>query len=155
MADAARDLIDEARTWGTLSPFIPGDIVIGDQTLSLRHASAASVYFDILNFGDRGKGHASALLDRLLRLADKHGVEIVGTAKPFGRVRGLNKTQLLSWYRRHGFSSRNDMIVYKPQKPQQEHKAKVSYAVSKPHPSNRETLKLGSRMREISISRSR
>jgi len=53
----------------------------------------------------RGRGVASQVLAKLCALADKHGVIIGGTAKPFGSPPGLNKTALLGWYRRAGFTA--------------------------------------------------
>ncbi|MFN9114349.1 MAG: hypothetical protein ACK5XN_30165 [Bacteroidota bacterium] len=53
-----------------------------------------------------GMGHASRTLDWLLRLADKHRVEISGFVEPFGTRDGRLKVRaLLAWYKRHGFQT--------------------------------------------------
>jgi len=53
---------------------------------------------------EKGKGHASAALDWLCKLADEYGVEIEGHIEPVGDKPRLNVNQLRAWYKRHGFS---------------------------------------------------
>jgi GNAT superfamily N-acetyltransferase len=61
---------------------------------------------------EKGRGQGRQALQYLTRLADKHGVDLHGSAKAFGRSGGLNTTKLKSWYKRNGFQINNygDMI---------------------------------------------
>jgi len=52
----------------------------------------------------RGKRQASYVLREIARLADKHGVAIWLTPKPFGSLdNALKSNDLKGWYRRHGW----------------------------------------------------
>lgn len=58
----------------------------------------------IRTLGDLRKGNGSAGLAWLCQLADKHEVTLYGVVSPFGtRKYKLNKYELITWYRRHGF----------------------------------------------------
>jgi hypothetical protein len=60
------------------------------------------------------RGQGSEALRWLCGLADKHGVTIVGTAEPTGKM-SLNKQQLKAWYKRNGFDTPfGDDIEYTP-----------------------------------------
>jgi hypothetical protein len=61
----------------------------------------------------RSEGNASKALDWLTGLAQKHGVEIECDAQPFGQG-GLGKTKLTQWYKRHGFVTKDGMLVFSP-----------------------------------------
>lgn len=70
----------------------------------------------------RGLGLASKALKELTDVADRHGVSITGIVKPttdiLGRREGLNKSQLMSWYKRYGFEQEggktSEYIIRKP-----------------------------------------
>ena len=66
-------------------------------------------------------GHASAALDWLGSLADRHGVKMMGVIEPFGEAR-LTRKQLAAWYRRHGWEITNGCYIDREPK-QQERKA--------------------------------
>lgn len=51
---------------------------------------------------ERGKGDASALLDRICAEADLTGKVLMLTPQPYGNV-GLNQDELQDWYARFGF----------------------------------------------------
>jgi GNAT superfamily N-acetyltransferase len=53
----------------------------------------------------RNQGFGSMAIDWLCKLADKYGVELTGAIEPCGDIRPrLGVRQLVSWYRRHGFT---------------------------------------------------
>lgn len=60
---------------------------------------------DIVNYGEAKRGHGTRTLEYLKSLADKHGVEISGTAKAYSnRPNHITKTKKLTdWYGKHGF----------------------------------------------------
>jgi len=59
----------------------------------------------------QGTGQASYILKKITDLADKHGVAMTLTAKPFGTVpNALSKSKLMGWYKRHGWEARSGRI---------------------------------------------
>ena len=64
----------------------------------------------------QGTGQASAILRKVTDLADKHGVAIWLTPKPFGRVENaLSASKLKGWYKRYGWESTyGDVWVRQP-----------------------------------------
>jgi GNAT superfamily N-acetyltransferase len=68
----------------------------------------------------RGQGYGTAALRWLTRLADRHGITLVGTVEPSGTSRPrLTLRQLTAWYRRHGFTvSRSYHLVRRPRRSQ-------------------------------------
>jgi hypothetical protein len=71
----------------------------------------------IINFNDKGKGHASKTLRDVTSLADKHGVKLHLSVKPFkagSMGKDLNTKGLASWYGRHGFKGSNSDMTRQP-----------------------------------------
>lgn len=63
---------------------------------------------------ERGKGHASRVLDWLVDLAARHGVTIGATIQGL-REDGLTHTELSSWFARRGFKVTENMkMLYTP-----------------------------------------
>lgn len=60
------------------------------------------IYFQHIRSFDKGKGSASKVLDKVLSIADKHGVSIVLTPVKTDEG-GLSNAQLKQWYMRRGF----------------------------------------------------
>lgn len=56
------------------------------------------------------RGFASAALDWLGELADRHAVKMNGVIEPFGSAR-LNTVQLTRWYQRHGWTITNGCYI--------------------------------------------
>jgi hypothetical protein len=50
-----------------------------------------------------GKGYASSVMNKIVALADKHQVPMTLDPMPFGQAR-LGMKELVSWYKRAGFS---------------------------------------------------
>jgi len=66
------------------------------------------VYLNLIRSLDQQRGNGSQGLDWFCALADKYGVSIhLDADQPVG-VDGLSQTQLIQWYRRHGFSVARD-----------------------------------------------
>jgi hypothetical protein len=66
---------------------------------------------------EKGRGQGRQALQYLTNLADKHGVDLHGIAKSFGRDRGLNTAKLKDWYKRNGFQvDRSGNMIRKPVK---------------------------------------
>jgi len=64
------------------------------------------------------KGYATEIVERLLDMADRHGVPLYGSVEPFGRPPRMNKTQLKRWYKSLGFNvDRSGRLVYEPRGP--------------------------------------
>ncbi|NBQ99340.1 MAG: hypothetical protein EBT79_02195 [Actinobacteria bacterium] len=77
--------------------------------LSFTPHHAAPVWLKTISSPEgRGKGQASYVLREVTRLADKHGVAIWLTPKPFGRLdNSLKMSDLKAWYTRHGWVPRD------------------------------------------------
>lgn len=71
---------------------------------------------DIMVMTDGGEGEGTRALKFLMSLADKHGVEIEGEAKAYSNREGhITKLKdLLTWYRKNGFSVSGKKISYIP-----------------------------------------
>lgn len=63
---------------------------------------------------DRGNGDASRLLKRVCELADSAGVTLSLMAKPKDYVIGLNQSELVAWYGRHGFKGDWNRMTRRP-----------------------------------------
>ena len=62
-----------------------------------------------------GRGNGTAMLSVVCTLADRHQVEIVLKALPFGRKPyPLSGEQLAAWYQRFGFAGTRRRLVRKP-----------------------------------------
>ena len=112
-----RQLVRKVASWGP-NVFGQGWLIDNDVILDVKCLAMTpdTVYFNILTIDEeRGKGKASVVLDRFLSAADELGVKVIAYPKPFGAQKGLNKTQLKSWYKRHGFVPRgSDSTIHEP-----------------------------------------
>lgn len=62
-----------------------------------------------------GRGNGSHMLKTVCELADRHGVELLLKATPFGRKpHRMTADGLADWYRRHGFIGDRKKLVRKP-----------------------------------------
>lgn len=65
-----------------------------------------------------GRGNGSFMLKAVCDIADRHGVEIVLKALPFGRKPyPMKGEQLASWYEKYGFVGTRRRMVRKPATP--------------------------------------
>ena len=79
-----------------------------------------AVWFKAIVSPDKpGVGMATYVLKQIAEMGDKHKVPIFLTAKPFGNLPNkLNQSQLMSWYKRHGwrkYTEYGDSLVRFPQ----------------------------------------
>src|SRR5271170_6477459 len=116
-----------AQTTG--NPFNNRERVWKEKAIIEARPFSGNIHLSFIRSVERGEGQGSEGLKFLTGLADKHGVKIDLDAKPVGK--GLNKGNLVSWYKRHGFNSvKGDdpsHLIYEPTK----------------------ALKLGPKMKEI------
>ena len=73
---------------------------------------SSKVHFNIRALNP-GKGSGSKGLKAFVKLADEHGVELAGIAKPFG-TKALGKKALVAWYKKNGFKVSGDSILREP-----------------------------------------
>jgi GNAT superfamily N-acetyltransferase len=86
-------------------------------TLELSKYGDNGVHVHSIMALEKGRGQGRQALQYLTNLADKHGVDLHGSAKAFGRSSGLNTTKLKAWYRRNGFQvDRSGDMIRKPAK---------------------------------------
>ena len=60
-----------------------------------------------------GEGYASEVMNKITALADKHGVVMRSTIKPFGSER-VEAGDLMKWYSRAGFVKAGSGIIREP-----------------------------------------
>jgi len=77
----------------------------------------APIWFKSIASPERqGTGQASAILRKVSDLADKHGVALWGTPKPFGNIENaLSASKLKGWYKRYGWEpAGGDVWIRRP-----------------------------------------
>jgi len=60
-----------------------------------------------------GEGYASEVMNKITALADKHGIVMRSTIKPFGSER-VEAGDLMKWYSRAGFVKAGSGIIREP-----------------------------------------
>jgi len=103
--ERAKEFIKAAEKLGGRNPFAEHEIVWDNNvglTLCIDIFQRDSVRLSEIRSFEASKGHGSAALKRLCALADQQGIRLVGVVQPTIKGR-LNKRQLFSWYKRHGF----------------------------------------------------
>lgn len=100
--------LDEVWAGSVQHPFMRGERLFGmvgvevSPSVDDRHAGVH--LSTIVSYDDGGQGNASKTLKYLLELADKHGVTLDLTAKPYGTFEHAKSTDdLVRWYARNGF----------------------------------------------------
>lgn len=111
--------LSDIQNLGIPHPFMPGSIWIDEYsiTLDVRIWDGKIWLSNILtNESERGKGYASKVLDSIIEIANKYKVELSLVPKPFGSKKSLTKSNLIAWYKRHGFKPirNDDMMIYSP-----------------------------------------
>jgi ADP-ribose pyrophosphatase YjhB (NUDIX family) len=105
-----------SQTYG--NPFNNAERVWQDKAIIEARPFDGRIHLSLIRTVEKGAGGGTEGLKFLTALADKHGVEIDLGAKPVGKG-GLNKSQLVQWYKRHGFNPRrgetSDSLLYQPQ----------------------------------------
>jgi len=89
------------------NPFYPEEFVTKEEDATFEVSSTNENEAEIKSIRslEKGKGAGSSVLNLLENLADKFKVELTGVAEPFGQ-KGLNKKELLDFYKRHGWKSK-------------------------------------------------
>lgn len=110
LLETNESFMSEYKTRTFANPIMPSDRIWTfnkGETLVLTDLApfAGRIHFSsILSPTNPGEGYAGKVIREITKLADKHGVTISLTPKPFGTVAGrLSKAKLVKWYRRHGW----------------------------------------------------
>jgi hypothetical protein len=107
--------MEEYNKLGYRNPFNESEIVVDDKNaidIAAPYGSKDMAVLRTIRSFEKGKGSGTDTLEKILKLANKHKVKVQVYVKPFD-VGGLNKKQLLQWYKRHGFKGK-DYMVYIP-----------------------------------------
>tara|TARA_R110000824_G_scaffold397991_1_gene601378 strand:+ start:1989 stop:2447 length:459 start_codon:yes stop_codon:yes gene_type:complete len=99
---------------GERLPLIVTEMVDGRD---MHFGDEESIWFKSIASPEKQKtGQASYVLKKIIKMADKHNVTLFGSVKPFGTTKNkLKKSQLMSWYKRHGWKKTDrGGIVRKP-----------------------------------------
>lgn len=89
-------LVEHYRLWVVRDA--AGDHAVSTSVRLLNDAA----YLSTILSPDKRAGHASTVLRSLCDLADQHHVVLTLLPTPIGKG-GLSKSDLVKWYRRHGF----------------------------------------------------
>ena len=108
-------LDDRVRVWSYVSDDGERVPLITTELQSTPHQEAPIWLKSIASPERQGSGQASYVLKEIARLADKHGVAIWLTPKPFGSLpNGLKMADLKGWYRRHGWVPKGSVWIREP-----------------------------------------
>lgn len=90
----------------TVHPFTPQYRIHQHAVILDVYAWDSSINLALIQTLAPERGFASLTLDWLIELADRHGVTITGVVYRVG-TKGMYKSSLMAWYRRHGFVVRS------------------------------------------------
>ena len=98
--------LKDIRSLGSVNPINSREIVIDDSVTVEIGVFDKRLWFSSIYSIDRSQGNAGKVMQKIVDIADKHGVTIALEAKPFGGKSGspiLTKSQLVSFYKKYGF----------------------------------------------------
>lgn len=115
----ARDMLQEFLDSTAQNPFGRERLFLNDKgepfagvELS-RGFAPDEVMLNAIRTFEVGRRNGSAALRLITALADKHGVRLRLSAVPFGE-KALKKSELVAWYKRHGFEGKADRMERLP-----------------------------------------
>ena len=104
--DSLTKALKDIRSLGVPNWMNSQEIVIGDSVIVEIGIFDKRLWFSSIHSLDRGQGNAGRVMQKIVDIADKHGVTIALTPKPFGGKDGspiLTKSQLVAFYKKYGF----------------------------------------------------
>ena len=104
--EALTKALKDIRSLGVPNWMNSQEIVIGDSVMVEIGIFDKRLWFSSIHSLDRGQGNAGRVMQKIVDIADKHGVTIALTPKPFGGKDGspvLTKSQLVTFYKKYGF----------------------------------------------------
>ena len=104
--DSLTKALKDIRSLGVPNWMNSQEIVIGDSVMVEIGIFDKRLWFSSIHSLDRGQGNAGRVMQKIVDIADKHGVTIALTPKPFGGKDGspvLTKSQLVTFYKKYGF----------------------------------------------------
>ena len=116
--------------WQQTTPLPDGkttEVVWRDSVVIDARLRFQRIHIETIRSLTEGQSNATAALEFLTGLADKHDVELEVVPVPFGSKR-MDQAQLREWYMRHGFKKEGNLYVYHPKV------AKTAAAVTTDHP---------------------
>jgi hypothetical protein len=109
--------IEDIRNLGEINPFNSREVLI-DNNVSVELSNFdGHLWINSIMTLERGRGDASRVLQKMCDIADKHQVYMGLGASPFGKTKGLNKAQLIAWYKRYGFKKVDYDTMERPPMP--------------------------------------
>jgi GNAT superfamily N-acetyltransferase len=104
--DSLTKALKDIRSLGVPNWMNSREIVINNSVLVEIGIFDKRLWFSSIHSLDRGQGNAGKVMQQIVDIADKHGVTIALTPKPFGGKNGspiLTKSQLVAFYKKYGF----------------------------------------------------
>jgi hypothetical protein len=100
LAKALKDI----QSLGYPNPLNSREIVIDNSVVIEISVFDKRLWFSSIHSIDKGQGNAGRVMQKIVDIADKYGVTIALTPKPFGTSTDkLNKSQLVAFYKKYGF----------------------------------------------------
>ena len=104
--EALTKSLKDIRSLGVPNWMNSREIVIDDSVIVEISVFDKRLHFSSIHSLDRGQGNAGRVMQKIVDIADKYGVTIALTPKPFGGKNGspiLTKSQLVTFYKKYGF----------------------------------------------------
>jgi hypothetical protein len=98
--------VDEIRSLGYKNPF-DNSTVIDNNVLVEVSSFDGYLHLGSIMSIEKGRGDATKVMNKICEIADKYKVTIHLSPKPYGTGKGLNKSQLIKWYKKFGFKKSN------------------------------------------------
>ena len=102
--EALTKALKDIQSLGYPNPLNSREIVIDNSVLVEIGIFDKRLHFSSIQSMDKGQGNAGRVMQKIVDIADKHGVTIALTPKPFGtNANNLTKSQLIVFYKKYGF----------------------------------------------------
>lgn len=96
--------LKDIQSLGYPNPLNSREIVIDNSVIVEIGIFDKRLHFSSIQSMDKGQGNAGRVMQQIVDIADKYGVTIALTPKPFGMSKDkLTKPQLVAFYKKYGF----------------------------------------------------
>lgn len=103
----AKEAIYSFRDQYYKNPLNPREVIVGNALVELMNTGDNAIHLNSIRTLQPNSGEASKALKVVTDMADANGIPLYLYANPYG-TGGLNKKQLIAWYKRNGFIDTGD-----------------------------------------------
>jgi len=97
------------------NPMNNREIVLGNEAGAELYGVAEGIRLSAVRSFKFKSGAGGRAMAQIIAAADKTGITLFGTASPFGKG-GMNRKQLIEWYKRLGFTAKGADITRVPRR---------------------------------------